>query len=276
MSNQDLSHDFDGTGFVFFARTGLQSLSFRHSALWLRIARNHARIWSVANAMCRRTIWLLLVTIALTFMVACSSSNDSSNGRSVASNPPDETEGCSALPLEKLFPIIGAFLGPAPGPCALTAAGEHYVFHYDSNAVIVSQISDDQTDTTEFVHEQELLVNEIRTQPSGVTKTVYEYASNAIETIATHPDNTTIAYQYQLDDRGYIRTARLLNAVRSSSIPTHFSYEYLNCAIQWRIAYDQNDAVNLEATAEYSYDEHGQLSMRASQTSEELFDYSCW
>jgi hypothetical protein len=140
----------------------------------------------------------------------------------------------------------------------------------------VNQVSDDENDTTEFTHEQGLLVNETRTQPSGVTKTVYEYASNAIKTIATHPDDTTIAYQYQLDDRGYVRTARLLNVVQSGSIPTHFGYEYLNCTIQWRIAYDQNDAVNLDATAGYSYDEHGQLAMRASQTSEELFDYSCW
>jgi len=218
----------------------------------------------------------LLVTLVLAFVVACSSSNGLSNARSDPSNPPDETEGCAPLPLEKLFPIIGAFLGPAPGPCALTVADTHYVFHYDSNAVLVNQVSDDETDTTEFIHEQGLLVNETRAQPSGVTTTVYEYASNAIETIATHPDNTTIAYQYQLDDRGYVRTARLLNSVQSSSIPTHFSYEYLNCSIQWRIAYDQNDAVNLDATAEYSYDERGQLAMRASQTSEELFDYSCW
>ena len=223
-----------------------------------------------------RAIRSLLVTSALAFMVACSSAEGSSNAPFVVSTPPDETAGCSTLPQEKLFPIIGAFLGPAPGPCALTVAATHYVFHYDSNAVLVNQVSDDDTDTTEFIHEQGLLVNETRAQPSGVTTTVYEYASNAIETIATHPDNTAIAYQYQLDDRGYIRTARLLNAVQSSSIPTHFSYEYLNCAIKWRIAYDQNDAINLEVTAEYSYDERGQLAMRASQTSEELFDYSCW
>jgi len=224
----------------------------------------------------RRVIRSLLVTLVLAFVVACSSSNGLSTTRSDPSNPPDETAGCTPVPREKLFPIIGAFLGPAPGPCALTVADTHYVFHYDSNAVLVNQVSDDESDTTEFTHEQGLLVSETRTQPSGVTKTVYEYASNAIKTTATHPDNTTIAYQYQLDDRGYVRTARLLNSVQSSSIPTHFSYEYLNCSIQWRIAYDQNDAVNLDATAEYLYDKQGQLTVRTSRISAELYDYSCW
>jgi len=224
----------------------------------------------------RRAIRSLPVTLVLAFVVACSSSNSLSDARSDPINTPDETEGCSPLSQEVLFPIIGAFLGPAPGPCALTDADTHYVFHYDSNAVLVNQVSDDGSDTTEFTHEQGLLVNETRTQPSGVTTTVYEYASNAIKTIATHPDDTTIAYQYQLDDRGYVRTARLLNTVQSSSIPTHFSYEYLNCTIQWRVAYDQNDAVNLDETTEYLYDEQGQLIVRTSRTSAEQFDYSCW
>jgi hypothetical protein len=232
----------------------------------------------VEQALHQRAIRSLLVTLVLVFVVACSSSNgsDSSNVLSDATYPPDQTEGCTPLPLQKLFPIIGAFLGPTPGPCALTDADTHYVFHYDSNAALVNQVSDDQTDTTEFTHKLGLLVNETRTQPSGVTQTVYEYASNAIKTVATHPDNTIVAYEYQLDDRGYITTARLLNAVRTGSIPTHFSYEYLNCKIHRRIAYDRNDAVNLNATAEYIYDEQGQLAKRTSQTSEELFDYSCW
>lgn len=228
------------------------------------------------QALHRGAIRSLPLTLALASVVACSSSNATSNAHSVATYPPDETEGCSALPVEKLFPIIGAFLGPAPGPCTTTDDNAHFLFRYDSNAVLVNQVSDDEADTTEFTHEQGLLVNETRTQPAGVTKTAYEYANNAIKTITTHPDNTTVAYEYQLDDRGYITTARLLNAVRSGSIPTHFSYEYLNCSIKWRVAYDRNDAVNLSETAEYVYDEQGQLTKRTSQTSEVLFDYSCW
>lgn len=167
-------------------------------------------------------------------------------------------------------------MGPTPGPCALTAADNHYVFYYDSDGVLANQSSDDETDTTEFFHARGLLVNETRTQPGGITKTVYEYASNAVKTVATHPDDTAVAYEYQLDERGYIRTARLLNSVQSGSIPTHYSYGYVNCAIQWRVAYDQNDAVNLDATAEYIYDGQGQLVSRISNASEELFDYSCW
>jgi hypothetical protein len=210
---------------------------------------------------------------ALLLAVACSSQPDAGHPDS---NGGDETEGCATVPRAKLFPIIGAFLGPDPGPCTMTVSGTRYFFGYDPNGVLVNQISESGSDETVFNYREAVLSSEVRTQPAGVTTTAYEYLDARIRTITTHPDSSTTGYEYEVDERGYVRKARLLNAVSSPSVPTRYTYEFDGCAIQWRVAYDVNDEVNLNATVKYTYDGQRHLATRTSVTSEERFDYSCW
>ena len=108
-----------------------------------------------------------------------------------------------------------------------------------------------------------------------MTTTRYEYGDNLV-TAAINQDGTEEAYEYTLDDRGFVQFAKLLNPVTDVSLPTHYSYDYTNCHLHWRIAYDKNDSINLDATVEYSYDALGQVTERKSLIADELFDYSCW
>jgi hypothetical protein len=189
---------------------------------------------------------------------------------------PDETENCSPLGRSKLFPIIGAFAGPDPGPCALVTADQSYTFYYDSDSVLTREVAASGQDETEFHYEEGLLVSEKRTQPNGVSTTTYDYADYAVETVTIQPDGSTVGYIYELDERGYVRSARLINKVASGSTPTHYTYEYKDCRLGWRVAYDPNDLANLDTTLQYVYDDRGHLIKRSSNISEEQFDYSCW
>lgn len=203
--------------------------------------------------------------------------SDNSTSNDVDSRPiPDETEGCAPIERSKLFPIVGAFLGPDPGPCTLTSGGSSYQFHYGPDSTLINQVDEDGQDDIEFHYAEDLLVSEKRTQPSGVSMTTYEYGHDAIQAITVRHDGASTGYIYQLDERGYVRSARLLNAVTSASIPTHYTYEYQGCAVRWRVAYDPNDSPNIDATLQYFYDDSGRLTKRSNNAKEELFEYSCW
>ena len=139
-------------------------------------------------------------------------------------------------------------------------------------------ISDtDKKDITAYSYAQGLLMSETLSQVSGVTTTTYEYTDDLVRTVTTGHDGAQTVYEYTLDDRGYVQLAALLNPVASVSLPTHYSYEYTNCRLHFRIAYDMNDAPNLDATAEYFYDDEGNMIRRTSIIADEQFDYSsCW
>jgi len=211
----------------------------------------------------------------LTLVLAASCSSTNSQDEMDAGPAPDETAKCAPMPKSKLFPIIGAFFGPDPGPCTMTSSGESYAFHYNSDSELTSEVSTDRNDRTDFSYSEGVLVSATRTEQSGVSMTTYYYAGDAIETVTSEQDAAT-GYVYQLDERGYVRSARLLNTVTSPSTPTHYSYEYQDCVIEWRVAYDPDDVVNLDATLQYFYDDRGHLTKRSSNISEDEFDYSCW
>ena len=159
----------------------------------------------------------------------------------------------------------------------MNRSGTDYLFLYNSiSNVVTNLVSADKTDITTYDYDQGLLTTERRSQVGGVTTTTYEYTDNLVTTVTSGPDNLPAVYEYTLDDRGYVQVATLMNPVASVSQPTHYSYEYSNCRLALRIAYDPNDAANLDATAEYSYDSLGDMVRRESVIADELYDYSCW
>lgn len=227
----------------------------------------------MAHWMPPRVAWLLRA-VCSSVAIACGSGPDDPGANSDSS--PDETEGCTAVPRGKLFPIIGAFMGPDPGPCSMNRSGLEFRFQYATDSTLTYESATDGTDNTAFSFDQGVLVTETRTWARGVSETTYEYMGERIRTITIDPDGTSTGYEYELDARGYVRTATLLNTVSSPSIPTRYTYEYVNCTLRWRVAYDPNEAVNLTETVNYAYDTQHRLTTRTSVTNEDEFDYSCW
>jgi len=219
-------------------------------------------------------IVLLAESLLLVFATTCCSSNPGQ--QSSAPDAREETEGCTPLERGRVFPIVGAFFGPDPGPCSMDSGEQRYFFHYDANSVLVEQVSADGMDTTRFTYADGLLVSEKRSRPVGESETNYQYVEDRIRMLTNHPNGTTTAYEYEVDARGYPREATLLNPVSSVAIPTRYTYEYEDCSLRWRVAYDPNESVNLNATSSYTYDPRGRLATRANTANEERFDYSCW
>jgi hypothetical protein len=214
--------------------------------------------------------------LLLTLVPSCSSTADSPGISARSQDAEHETNDCTPWPKSKLFPLIGPFFGSVPGPCTLTRAGIEYLFLYDTSGVVTYLASTNKPDITMYEYDQGLLTTETRTRVSRVTTTTYEYSDDLVRTVTTSQDSPETVYEYTLDDLGYVQEAKLMNPVASVSQPTHYSYEYQNCRLHWRIAYDPNDAANLDATAEYSYDAEGDVIRRTSTITDELFDYSCW
>jgi hypothetical protein len=207
----------------------------------------------------------------------CSSTTDSPGVSSVSQDAGYETNDCASWPQSKLFPLIGPFFGPVPGPCKMMRGGIEYYFLYNTSNVLTNLLDTDKTDITAYGYDQGLLATETRSQVSGVSTTTYEYTDDLVRTVTTSYDGIQTVYEYTLDDRGYVQLATLMNPVASVSLPTHYSYEYTNCRLHFRIAYDMNDAPNLDATAEYFYDDEGNMIRRTSIIADEQFDYSsCW
>ena len=221
----------------------------------------------------------LMLPLTLAFLPACAANDDSPAKSLVPSDAGSPTSSCPPWPTSKLFPLIGPFFGPDPGPCAMTSDDAQFKFNY-ANGVVLSLLSLDGSDTTQYLFDQSQLVSETRVVGSLTTNTTYEYAAEVVRTVTAGAGQVETAYEYVLDQRGYVQTARLLNPVTSASQPTHYSYQYDNCQLRRRIAYDrdsnQSAAVNQDATLEYSYDDAGHVVGRKSNLNDEQFDYSCW
>jgi hypothetical protein len=220
--------------------------------------------------------FLLVPLLFLTLVPSCSSTADSPGMSVLPQDAGPETNDCTPWPKSKLFPLIGPFFGSVPGPCTWTRAGIEYLFLYNTSGVVSYLASTNNPDITMYEYDQGLLTTETRTRVGSVTTTIYEYSDDLVRTVTTGQNTPETVYEYTLDDRGYVQEAQLMNPVASVSQPTHYSYEYQNCRLHWRIAYDPNDAANLDATVEYSYDAEGDVIRRMSTITDERFDYSCW
>jgi hypothetical protein len=224
-----------------------------------------------------RLRYFLTPILILSLYCGCGSSSSSPGASNFGADAGSENADCAAWPLPKLFPLIGPFFfGNDPGPCTLTAAGVQYDFSYNSENVLTEMANSDRSDVTTYEYAQGLLVRETRREHEDISTTTYDYAEGKVSTLTTDPDGVGVAYEYLLDDLGYVQTAKLLNPVLSASQPTHYLYQYDGCNIGRRIAFDRDDAANLDDTADYSYDSQGHLIERKNAVSDEIFDYSCW
>lgn len=187
----------------------------------------------------------------------------------------DAGQRCPWLPSRKLFPVLGAFAGPVPGPCIQFEGTLQYEYAYDAHGQVLSRTGP-ANEHTSYFWTQGLLVREEQESGESSAITNYEYASNSVRLTKTTSHGLSSAYTYALNDEGYVTDAMLVNPTNSSSVPVRYEYLYVGCQLRYRIAYDSNGKLNLTATAEYSYNDQGQLIQRKSEERESRFGYSCW
>ncbi len=209
--------------------------------------------------------------------------NPAGQGGSTASGGADagaEAGSCPTWPIARLFPWVGPFFfGPDPGPCTHTQQGggvtNLFTLTYDAAGKLVSEVSANSSHAFTYSSDGRL-ASEADTGNAGQTNFTFLYpdAVHAGYTQVNSRGESTV--MYMLDAQGYPQSGTATGQVVNDGAPTRWVYQYTNCRITERIAYDLDGGPYSNYTATFSYDSAGHLLEIKSGTWDDVFDYACW